>query len=142
MGWDGSDVGFSAQVENDILPKDMVVFPGRALVKVHDNSYKGRIFIPPSAQAKRPASSGIVVAVGVGPIVDWMPDPDGGSNAIPVFGQPAVHVGETVFFSEYSGLQMKFNKDRDSDYRLIKPWEEVLCVYTEDEESPDAVEPE
>jgi co-chaperonin GroES (HSP10) len=141
--------GFQAEALETMNPMNLVLPPGRILVKDVAVEYKGRIAIPNTA-SREPASTGLVIQTGPGPRVDWAEAQDEDGNglgyAVPIFGIPAVQRGQVVMFAQHVGSFLKFDQDMRSGarYRILNGWEDILAVFnppTEDEngvDDPDA----
>ena len=138
MAYDYSDPywgnGFSAESLDGMNPHNIELPPGRILIKIVEAVYKGLIEIPDVAR-KEPASNGIVISVGPGPIMDWE-RVEGENYMIPVCGIPLCKVGQVVMFAQHVGVPMSFDHDRKDEvrYRILRGWDDVLAVFTPPEE--------
>ena len=146
MAYDYSDPfwgnGFRCEGLKGMTPHNTRMLPGRILVQIVEDKYEGTMIIPDTAK-KEPATLGLVITLGPGPIQDYVPveDETGGLSdyVVPVYSIPPCMVGDVVMFANHVGSGMSFDQDRKKGvkYRILRAWDDVLAVFTPEEEPKD-----
>lgn len=150
MAYDYSDPfwgnGFRCEGLKGMTPHNTRMLPGRILVRMVELKYEGLIEIPETA-VKEPVTHGLVITVGPGPIQDYRRYEEHDENGkltneylVPVYTFPPCAVGDIVLIANHVGVGMSFDQDHKDGvkYRILKAWEDVLAVFTPEEESKDA----